>query len=1074
MTTIHAAVIDSNKKIEASVSPQGDIIVKNYTGTVGTIPLYFAGLRDVAASSFTANGIVQYNTANNTYYGSNNLTVGNLSVTGNTNITNISANNFSAPNANIVALSTNTLQLRTAIPFTLAGDVVSDTINFNGGAITFNIKLKNDVVNLGQHTSGNYVKSVIAAPGSPISMSGTGEGAEVVVDIATANTSGQRGVVSFANNFAVSNGVASITSISGTNTTITLKSGNTTSPLLNREVLVDPVRNALVFNNNGTRYTLRETTKSLIDSLNVDADTWDGRQFNDFINQPVRSTDNVAFNNVTVSGKFNGSLNGTVSSLSNHSTSNLSEGTNLYYTLARANNAIDGRVNKTYVDALNINASTLGGLSSSDFMRSGTAAVSNSSITANGVTSTGDLTVDRAFMMTLDGGVPTLRPYFNNSYSSDKEIRFENGGWLIEGHTKFANTVTLSEIKSSNNAWAIAANGQMSIGGYKVYHDGYKPTADRLTNPITITISGDSSGSFTTNGSANGSFNTTVRSFTVGNEYTEPRLQPTNKVASFYSSGIITGEVSGISVSSSNNENRVWQIYSETSGVGGVRNLHFRSGRGTVWDNSQKIWTDVNDGSGSGLDADLWDSHQFDDYINQPLRTTDNVVFNKVTASVEGTVSSIANHNTTNLSEGTNLYYTIARANSAIDTRVTKSFVDALNINASTVGGLSHTQFLRSDQDGTLNHKLTVSNVDVTDQLKIGASVTGGGHALAIGKSGDRVWLAPTNKAGGYDTTKELTYDASGDAKWNAKGGFKTSNLTVTGNTSINGSLSLSGNLTVTGNTTFLNTTNLDVSDATITLNKGQPTPLNDVGMLMQRYASPNTTNFNVSVIWKEDTDKFVFGSTTDTGNTNVSTFIDEFMVVTKDKKLGIGTGTPSKPLHVKSSTPAILLEGSTSNTSIESDGAFVINTTAPSFDLQYNSTSRLKIDSVGKVGIGRAPETKLDVDGDFQFNGIRMASKTTVVASTTTTSLFEFAKATFGFAKVRIAVKEGTNRQASELLITHDGTTAHATEYGVIYTNNILSDFDVDILGNNVRILSKAKTNTSKSFKVMVEMYKD
>ena len=35
---------------------------------------------------------------------------------------------------------------------------------------------------------------------------------------------------------------------------------------------------------------------------------------------------------------------------------------------------------------------------------------------------------------------------------------------------------------------------------------------------------------------------------------------------------------------------------------------------------------------------------------------------------------------TSNLTEGTNLYYTIARANSAIDDRVTKSFVEALSL----------------------------------------------------------------------------------------------------------------------------------------------------------------------------------------------------------------------------------------------------------------------------------------------------------------------------------------------------------------------------------------------------------
>lgn len=51
-----------------------------------------------------------------------------------------------------------------------------------------------------------------------------------------------------------------------------------------------------------------------------------------------------------------------------------------------------------------------------------------------------------------------------------------------------------------------------------------------------------------------------------------------------------------------------------------------------------------------------------------------------VTGDVTGTVSSLANHTTDNLTEGSNLYYTDARANSAIDARVTKTFVEDLNI----------------------------------------------------------------------------------------------------------------------------------------------------------------------------------------------------------------------------------------------------------------------------------------------------------------------------------------------------------------------------------------------------------
>jgi hypothetical protein len=51
-----------------------------------------------------------------------------------------------------------------------------------------------------------------------------------------------------------------------------------------------------------------------------------------------------------------------------------------------------------------------------------------------------------------------------------------------------------------------------------------------------------------------------------------------------------------------------------------------------------------------------------------------------LTGAVTGTVSSLSNHTTTDLAEGDNEYYTTAKANSAIDARVTKTFVEDLNI----------------------------------------------------------------------------------------------------------------------------------------------------------------------------------------------------------------------------------------------------------------------------------------------------------------------------------------------------------------------------------------------------------
>ena len=94
----------------------------------------------------------------------------------------------------------------------------------------------------------------------------------------------------------------------------------------------------------------------------------------------------------TVEAALTGAVTGTVSSLSNHDTGDLaegsnqyytparwdaklaaadtgslSEGSNLYYTPARAYTAIDTRVDKAFIDALNVDADTLDSLDSSYF-----------------------------------------------------------------------------------------------------------------------------------------------------------------------------------------------------------------------------------------------------------------------------------------------------------------------------------------------------------------------------------------------------------------------------------------------------------------------------------------------------------------------------------------------------------------------------------------------------------------------------------------------------------------------------------------------------------------------------------
>lgn len=48
--------------------------------------------------------------------------------------------------------------------------------------------------------------------------------------------------------------------------------------------------------------------------------------------------------------------------------------------------------------------------------------------------------------------------------------------------------------------------------------------------------------------------------------------------------------------------------------------------------NNNVVWHAANDGTGSGLDADLWDGNNFSDYLNQPVKTNSDVSFNSITA----------------------------------------------------------------------------------------------------------------------------------------------------------------------------------------------------------------------------------------------------------------------------------------------------------------------------------------------------------------------------------------------------------------------------------------------------------
>jgi hypothetical protein len=164
---------------------------------------------------------------------------------------------------------------------------------------------------------------------------------------------------------------------------------------------------------------------------------------------------------------------------------------------------------------------------------------------------------------------------------------------------------------------------------------------------------------------------------------------------------------------------------------------------------------------------------------------------------------------------------------------------------------------------------------------------------------------------------------------------------------------------------------------------------------------------------------------------------------------------------------------------------SFVTALTLPTAD--GTAGQFLKTDGAGTVSFASIPtiNTLNDVgnvtitsaaSGEFlKWNGSAWVNATVeafdtqthTTTATTEVSIAEYAHASYDGVKAVITANDGTDRSITELLITHDGTTAIATEYAQLNTGTALATYDVDISGTDIRILATPAAATSTSFTV-------
>ena len=178
-----------------------------------------------------------------------------------------------------------------------------------------------------------------------------------------------------------------------------------------------------------------------------------------------------------------------------------------------------------------------------------------------------------------------------------------------------------------------------------------------------------------------------------------------------------------------------------------------------------------------------------------------------LTGNVTGTVSSVANHDTGDITEGSNLYHTTARARAAI------SATGSLSYN-STTGVMSFTQ----------------------------------GNTDTITEGSSNLYHTTARARGAISATGNISYNSSTGVISLATNQDVTFDDVIVG-----------GNLTVNGTTTTVNSNTVNIGDNIITLNSDETgTPSQDAGITIER-----GTSANKSLVWTESTDKWGVGSET-------------------------------------------------------------------------------------------------------------------------------------------------------------------------------------------------------------------
>lgn len=156
-----------------------------------------------------------------------------------------------------------------------------------------------------------------------------------------------------------------------------------------------------------------------------------------------------------------------------------------------------------------------------------------------------------------------------------------------------------------------------------------------------------------------------------------------------------------------------------------------------------------------------------------------------------------------------------------------------------------------------------------------------------------------------------------------------------------------------------------------------------------------------------------------------------------------IGVGT------VTSTTYPLTSSTGTGHTLAAATGTYAgLMVAADKTKLDASTASATNSTIVLRDGSGNFAANIITVESVNLDATIQKTYATATVATVAETVVDSWAGATYRTCKYLVQIKQGTNYQASEILVVHDGTTTYMTEYAIVESNGNLAAFTCDYNG--------------------------